>query len=389
MNNYRVIIIVLDSVGIGYLPDADKYGDSGCNTLGNIARAVSGLNLPQLARMGLGNIAPLAGIAPVENPSASFGKMAEKSAGKDTSSGHWELMGLINPWPFPTYPQGFPDEIIKPFQKQIGTKIIGNKPASGTEIIQQLGNHHLETGYPIVYTSADSVFQIAAHENIIPVSQLYHLCTIARRILTKPHNVARVIARPFIGKPDNFTRTSRRRDFSLPPAQPTLLDYLNSTLGIGKIKDIFAGRGITKSIHTKNNQDGIQQTISSIHSNTEYKLIFTNLVDFDMLYGHRNDVAGYYKCLREFDSHLPRILEVLREKDILLITADHGCDPTTPGTDHTREYVPLLVYGAAVKPGIDLGIRKTFADTAQTMAQLWDIPELTTGTSFLDKILNK
>ena len=389
MNNYRAIIIILDSVGIGQLPDAEKYGDRGCNTLGNIARAVSGLNLPQLARMGLGNIAPLAGMPKTENPLAGFGKMAARSAGKDTTSGHWELMGLINPRSFPTYPQGFPDQIIKPFQEQTGTRIIGNKPASGTAIINELGRYHMETGYPIVYTSADSVFQIAAHEQIIPITRLYHFCALAREILTTPHNVARVIARPFTGQPGNFTRTRRRRDFSLPPPQPTLLDHINSTLGIGKIKDIFAGQGITKSIHTENNQDGIQKTISSIRNDTEHKLIFTNLVDFDMMYGHRNDVTGYYKCLQEFDGYLPHILEALRKEDILLITADHGCDPTTPGTDHTREYVPLLVYGPAITPGINLGIRNTFADAARTLAQLWDIPELTTGTSFLDNILSQ
>lgn len=384
--DYRVILIVLDSVGIGELPDASEYGDSRSNTLGNLADAVGGLKLPNLARLGLGNIAPIRGVPATEFPIACFGKMAELSKGKDTITGHWELMGIVNETPFPTYPNGFPPEVIESFQDAIGTKVIGNKPASGTEIINELGKIHMETGFPIVYTSADSVFQIAAHEEIIPVEKLYNFCRIARALLKPPHNVARVIARPFIGKPGAFIRTPRRMDFSIKPLHPTLLDYINNTLGIGKIWDIFSGQGITEGIKTKSNIEGISKTIHFIRHDRRYKLIFTNLIDFDMLYGHRNDVDGYYKALREFDSYIPKILKAMRRNDILILTADHGCDPTTPGTDHSREYVPLLVYGTCINPGVDLGTCTSFSDIAQTLAELWGLPRMPKGQSFLNKI---
>lgn len=384
---YRAIIIIMDSVGIGELPDADKYNDQGSNTLGNLANAVGGLDLPNLGRLGLGNISPVKGVPPSKFPTACFGKMAEASAGKDTTTGHWELMGILTSQPLPTYPNGFPKELIGSFEKAIGTKIIGNKPASGTEIIDELGKIHIETGYPIIYTSADSVFQIAAHEDIIPIERLYSLCETARNILTAPHNIARVIARPFIGKPGAFKRTERRKDFSIKPPKSTLLDYINSTVGIGKISDIFSGEGITESIHIKNNQEAIQKTINAIRDNREYKLIFTNLLDFDMLYGHRNDINGYYKALVEFDNYIPAILKIMRKNDILFITADHGCDPTTLSTDHSREYVPLLVYGTRINPGINLGTRKSFSDVGQTLAELWKLPKLENGVSFLKEIL--
>lgn len=379
----RAIIIVLDSVGIGELPDADRYNDQGSNTLGNLANALGGLNLPNLARLGLGNISPVKGVEPALFPTASFGKMLEASAGKDTTTGHWELMGIITEKAFPTYPDGFPRDLIESFEKAASTKVLGNKPASGTEIINELGKSHMETGFPIVYTSVDSVFQIAAHEDIIPVEKLYKLCETARNLVS----TARVIARPFIGRPGAFKRTEKRKDFSIRPSKLTLLDKINSTLGIGKIYDIFSGQGITDSIHTKNNLEGIQKTIHAIRDDKRHKLIFTNLLDFDMLYGHRNDINGFYKALKEFDTCLPVIQKAMRKTDILIITADHGCDPTTPSTDHSREYVPLLVYGTGINPGINLGTRKSFSDAGQTLAELWKLPKLENGISFLDKIL--
>jgi phosphopentomutase len=388
MQNKRAIIIILDSVGIGELPDADKYNDTGSNTLGNLAKEMSGLSLHNLEKAGLGNIVPIAGICPEKNPSFCYGKMAELSNGKDTTTGHWELMGIVTERPFPTYPLGFPPEIIEKFQELIGTKVIGNKPASGTEIIKELGETHVETGYPIVYTSADSVFQIAAHEKIIPLKKLYKFCTIAREMLVCPHNVSRVIARPFIGENGLFTRTKNRRDFSIRPPEKTILDGINSTLGIGKIWDIFAGQGITESIHTENNKDGIDKTINAIKKDISHKLIFTNLVDFDMLYGHRNDTTGYYEALKEFDSYLPFIMSSLKEDDLLIVTADHGCDPTTQSTDHSREYVPLLVYGKHIIKGINLGTRKSFSDVAQTLAEYFDLQKIKNGESFLS-LINK
>ncbi|WP_181950077.1 phosphopentomutase [Moorella stamsii] len=384
----RVIVIVLDSVGVGELPDAAKYGDEGSNTLGNIAAAVE-LYLPNMARLGLGNILPLKGIAPVAAPAAAYGKMASRTAGKDTTSGHWELAGLILERPFPLYPRGFPPEIIEPFEKAIGRKVLGNKPASGTVIIEELGAEHMRTGYPIVYTSADSVFQIAAHEDVIPVQELYRYCKIARQLLTGEHAVGRVIARPFVGEPGHFIRTDRRQDFSLEPPRPTLLDAVMNAglqvMAVGKIKDIFAGRGISRWIHTHDNMDGVDQTRNFIRESNR-GLIFTNLVDFDMRYGHRNDVAGYAAALEAFDRRLPELLEALNEKDVLVLTADHGCDPTTPSTDHSREYVPLLVYGNRIQP-VDLGVRSTFADLGATVAELLGVPYDLAGESFTSMLM--
>ena len=385
----RAIIIVLDSVGIGEMPDAAAYGDAGSNTLGNLAETCGGLNLPNLQRLGLGNIRPITGVPPAEHPGASYGIMAEASAGKDTTTGHWEIAGIVTEKAFPLYPDGFPPEIIEPFEDAIDRKVIGNKASSGTEIIKELGEIHVKTGSPIVYTSGDSVFQIAAHEEVIPVEELYRICRIARRQLKGKHNIARVIARPFVGKAGNFTRTENREDFSLKPHHPTVLDAAieqgKRVFGIGKIIDIFAGKGVSDSNHTGNNKAGITETIRAIRE-SDYDIIFTNLVDFDMLWGHRNDTEGYRKSLEEFDQRLPEILRGIKPGDLLILTADHGCDPTTPSTDHSREYVPLLACGPSFKNGIDLGIRKSFADIAATIAEHLSIDYKTVGTSFLPDI---
>ncbi|MBI5182445.1 MAG: phosphopentomutase [Nitrospirae bacterium] len=384
-----VLLIILDSLGIGELPDAGEYKDEGSNTLGNIAKAVGGIKLPHLEMLGIGNIGRFEGIKKSKNPIASFGIMAEASKGKDTTTGHWEIAGIILDKAFPTYPNGFPSEIIEPFKKKIGRNILCNKPASGTEIINKLGNEHIKTGSPIIYTSADSVFQIAAHEDVIPPEDLYEMCRIARGLLKHPYNVSRVIARPFAGTSGKFTRTERRRDFSLPPPEKTLLDILTDNLiqvlGIGKIDDIFAGKGITDSIHTKDNTDGIKKILDAM-AKIEKRLIFVNLNDYDSKYGHRNDVEGYAKALMEFDKELPKILDKMRKDDILIITADHGCDPTTPSTDHSREYVPLLVYGDSVKSGVNIGTRKTFADLGQTIAEIFNVEKLKVGVSFWKEI---
>jgi phosphopentomutase len=381
----RVILIVLDACGIGELPDADKYGDSGSNTLVNTARAVGGLNLGNLEKLGLGNIDSLPGVPPQENPLANFGKMAEKSAGKDSTTGHWEISGLILDRPFPVYPFGFPQEIIEKFQKAIGQEILWNKPASGTEIIKNLGEEHIRTRKPIVYTSADSVFQIACHEDIIPVDQLYQMCQRAREILTGDDGVARVIARPFVGKPGFFKRTERRKDFSLAPPEDTILDIMKQNgfqvFGIGKIEDLFAGKGLTEAIHTKSNKDGVDKLIQTMREKFS-GLLFINLIDFDMLWGHRNDIFGFARGLEEFDQRLPEILHLLKEDDILFITADHGCDPTTPSTDHSREYVPLLVFGDKLKQGINLGERESFCDIAQTLEEIFSLKGIKNGKSF-------
>ncbi|MDK2887607.1 MAG: phosphopentomutase [Thermoanaerobacter sp.] len=385
----RLTLIVLDSVGIGELPDAERYGDKGSNTLANTARAVGGLNLPNLGRLGLGNILAIEGVPPVKQPLAAYGRMAEASAGKDTTTGHWEIAGLLLERPFPVYPHGFPPEIIEPFEKRIGRPVLGNRAASGTAIIEELGEEHIKTGYPIVYTSADSVFQIAAHEEVIPVNELYGMCRVARELLTGPHAVGRVIARPFVGKPGAFKRTDRRRDFSLPPPAPTVLDLLTqngfSVLAVGKIEDIFAGRGITEAIHTKDNMDGVDRTIACMRR-LERGLIFTNLVDFDMLYGHRNNPRGYAAALEAFDRRLPEILSAVRPDEVLIITADHGCDPTTSSTDHSREYVPLLVYGPLVEPGVNLGTRSTFSDVAASVAEFFGL-SYPRGTSFAREVV--
>jgi phosphopentomutase len=376
----RATIIVLDGVGIGELPDADKYGDVGSNTLVNLKKAVPKLHLPNMCKLGLGNIegADIFGIE--QSPTGLYGKLAEHSAGKDTTTGHWEISGVWLDKPFPTYPNGFGEDIIAPFEKAIGRKIIGNCVASGTQIINELGDEHIKTGCPIVYTSADSVFQIASHEDIIPVDTLYNYCTIARKML----NVGRVIARPFTGTSGNYTRTERRKDFSLEPTGTTLLDEVKKAgmecACVGKIEDIFAMRGITKSVHTTNNADGIEQTISYLKEDFD-GLIFTNLVDTDMLYGHRNDINGFASALEYFDSKLPEIISAMKDGDILFITADHGCDPTTPSTDHSREYIFLL--GCGNIPKINIGTRKTYADIAASIAKYLNINANINGESFL------
>lgn len=390
----RAIIVVLDSVGIGALPDAADFGDAGSNTLVNIKKARPETSLPHLCALGLGNIQGegIALLGKAEAPKGAFGKMAEKSIGKDTTTGHWEIAGIITKKPFPTYTEtGFPKEVIDAFEAAIGTKCIGNYAASGTVIIQDLGPEHVKTGYPIVYTSADSVFQIAAHEDVIPVEELYEICEKARKILTGEHGVARVIARPFIGnEKEGFTRTKNRRDFSLEPTGVTILDLAKEkgmeVVAIGKIEDIFEHRGMTKADHTANNAEGIEKTLQFMKE--EFAgILFTNLVDTDMIYGHRNDVEGYASALEYFDHKLPEILSLMKGEDILFITADHGCDPTTASTDHSREYVPVLVYGEKVKEGVDLGVRKTFADLGQTISDYLGLGAAFEAESFLADIL--
>ena len=382
----RVLWLVLDSAGIGPLPDAADYGDAGRNTFGHIARSRP-LRVPNLARLGLGNIAPLEHIPPAEAPLASFGRAATRSPGKDTTVGHWEMAGIWLDRPFPVYPHGFPPEIIVEFERQIGRGTLGNKPASGTEILKELGAEHLRTERPIVYTSGDSVFQIAAHENVIPVPELYRMCEIARRLLDGPHRVGRVIARPFAGAPGNFRRTANRHDYAVEPPKPMLLDVLAEravpVAAIGKIRDIYNDRGIGSHTPTKNNADGMEKIKAalSLHSR---RLIFANLVDFDMLYGHRKDVEGFARALEEFDAGLAALLSQLGAADLLLITADHGCDPCpcSPSTDHSREYVPVLAYAPAKPRGRDLGTRETLADMGQTVAEIFG-GRISHGTSFL------
>lgn len=387
----RVIVVVLDSVGIGELPDAAEFGDMGSHTLGNMADAVGGLNLPNLERMGLGNIAILQGIKPQVEPTAAFGKMAEVSAGKDTTTGHWELMGLQLKKPFPLYPDGFPADVMVAFEEAIGRRTLGNYPASGTVIIEELGAEHLRTGKPIIYTSGDSVFQIAAHEEVIPIDELYRICEIARQLLRGKHEVSRVIARPFVGQPGDFRRTANRHDYSVVPPMPTVLDALKeagySVYAVGKIKDIFVGQGITDSAYTLDNADGIEKTLAAIRDQNEAGLIFTNLVDFDAKYGHRNNPQGYADSLAEFDRRLPEIVDALKEDDILIITADHGNDPTTPSTDHSREYVPILIAGQTIRAGTNIGVRSTFADLAATIATIFNIKLPPVGQSFQLEIM--
>ena len=387
----RIIIIVLDSVGIGELPDAYKFGDEGSNTLVNTAKAVGGLNVPNLESFGLGKIGDIPGVSKEVDAKAFYGKMIEASAAKDTTSGHWEIMGVITEKPFPTYPKGFPDDVIKAFTTAIGRPILGNKTASGTEIIKELGEEHIKTGFPIVYTSADSVFQIAACEDVIPIESLYEMCNCARDILKGKHNVGRVIARPFIVENGIYTRTERRRDFSLPPPEETVLDKAvkkgYEVVGVGKIGDIFAHRGLTREIHATNNRDGVLKTIESIRE--DFKgIIFTNLIDFDMKYGHRNNPEGYAEALESFDKSLPEIVDALKAGDVIIITADHGCDPTTLSTDHSREYVPLLVFGKKLnKPG-SLGIRNSFADIGATVSEALLESRLDKGESFFTELIS-
>lgn len=366
----RAIIIVLDSVGIGGAEDCSFYGDEGSNTLKNTAAAVGGLHLPHLAQLGLGNLDDIKGVPALTATVGAHGIMKEKSKGKDTTTGHWEMMGLVLEHPFPTYPQGFPESLITEFENRIGVKTLGNTVASGTVIIEELGPEHIRTGYPIVYTSADSVFQIAAHEEVIPLDKLYEYCRMARSLLVGEHGVGRVIARPFVGEPGHFVRTPNRHDFSLEPG-PNVLDGIVQAglpvIGVGKIKDIFAGRSVTESYPTKNNADGISRILEVMQQKAE-GLIFVNLIDFDQLYGHRNNPAGYAAALEDFDRHLPDIMQAMGAEDMLLITADHGCDPTTVSTDHSREHVPLLVYGPNLKNGVDLGRRDSFGDLGLTVA---------------------
>ena len=387
----RVLLIVLDGLGIGELPDADEYGDKGSNTLRNMADAVRGLNLPNLESLGLGFLGEFKGIGMPSQLKGCYGKMAEASKAKDTTSGHWEMMGVIVDKPFPTYPDGFPGEIIDAFEKAIGRKVLGNKPASGTEIIKELGPEHMRTGSPIVYTSADSVFQIAAHEEIIPVEDLYRMCKIARGILKYPYNIGRVIARPFVGRKGSFIRTPRRKDYSVSPFKKTVLEYLieggMDVISIGKVKDIFAGKGFTKTIPVSDNNDAISKTILSFNA-MKKGIVWVTLVDFDTLYGHRNDPQGYAKALEDFDKRLPEIFEIIKKDDLLIITADHGCDPTTPSTDHSREYVPLLVYGPAIKKGINLGLRKSFSDIGATILDAFELKKSVVGKSFRGEITN-
>jgi len=385
----RVIWIVLDSVGIGELPDAAEYGDTGRNTLGHIAESRT-LQIPTLAELGIGNIAPLQHVPPAETPRGFYGKGATVSPGKDTTTGHWEMAGVWLDQAFPVYKQGFPPEVMEPFEKQIGRKTLGNKPASGTEIIKELGEEHVRTGKPIVYTSGDSVFQIAAHEEVIPIAELYRMCEIARKLLDGKHRVGRVIARPFMGAPGHFTRTSRRHDYAVDPPWPMLLDVLKErrvpVLGVGKIHDIYNGRGVDDYVTTKSNADGMEKLTAAL-GERKGGLIFCNLVDFDMLYGHRKDVEGFAKSLEEFDVGLDAYLPLLKASDLLMITADHGCDPDPrwETTDHSREYVPILAYTPAAPRGASLGVRETLADMGQTVAENFGgaIPH---GKSFLGEL---
>lgn len=388
-NINRVIWIILDSVGMGALPDADRFGDEGTNTIAHVSAKHGGLRVPNMVRLGLGNIDGMLGIEKISHPIGAYGRMKEMSNGKDTTIGHWEMTGIYSPVKFPTYPYGFPETIINEFIKQANLPgILGNKAASGTQIIQELGKEHIRTGKPIVYTSADSVFQIACHEDIYSPEELYKMCEIARNILTGKDEVARVIARPFIGK-EIFERTSNRRDFSKKPNENNLLVKMKEAgldvIGVGKIGDIFAGSGITEAVHTRDNMDGMNQTIAYMEKENR-GLIFTNLVEFDSKWGHRNDFEGYAVGLEEFDIRLGELMEAMKERDLLIINADHGCDPTAKGTDHTREYVPLLVYGKKRNSSVNLGTRETFADVGQTIADIFKLKKLPIGTSFLSDI---
>ncbi len=384
----RVVLLVLDSCGCGAAPDAKRYGDEGANTLGNMSYKVGGMTLPHLQALGLGHLTTILGVPPVAAPRGAYGKMREASAGKDTTTGHWELCGLQLDEAFPTFPDGFPAEMIERFEKETGRGVLGNRTASGTQILDELGPEHMKTGSLIVYTSADSVFQIAAHEEVVPLPELYRCCEIARRLCDE-RNVARVIARPFVGAPGSFKRTYNRRDFSQPPPSPTVLDAIvesgRPVVGVGKIWDIFAGRGVTENVHSEGNADGLQRTLEAF-DRTKEGVIFTNLVDFDMVYGHRRDAEGYYRALQAFDAFLPALESRLGPRDLVILTADHGNDPTFPGTDHTREMVPVLALGARCA-GRDLGTRVGFYDVAQTMADGFGLKPWPRGQSFLATVL--
>jgi phosphopentomutase len=384
----RVLLMVCDSFGVGETPDAAEYGDLGANTIGNTARAVGGLGAPNLAALGLGLLTDAPGLDPRADPGTAHGKMRERSAGKDTTTGHWEVAGLIVEHPFPTYPEGFPAEVMEPFERAIGRGILGNRPASGTEIIAELGEEHLRTGKPIVYTSGDSVFQIATHKDVVPLDQLYEWCRVARGILDGEHRVGRVIARPFVGPSGSFARTHERRDYSVEPFGATYLDLIAGAgipvYGVGKIPDIFAGRGLTDSEHTESNMHGVDVTLGYLKS-ADHLLVVTNLVDFDSKYGHRNDPHGYARCVEEFDDRVPELVEAVGPDGALFLTGDHGCDPTDPSTDHTREHTPVLVAGGALggRESVDLGIRETFADLGATVADLFGVgPRGQAGESF-------
>ena len=382
----RAIVIVMDSVGIGELPDARQYGDEGSNTLGNIDKQVP-LEIPTLRALGLEQVGGLTRLTrPTRLTPGAFGRMAEASAGKDSVTGHWELMGIVLDRPFPVFPNGFPADIVAEFSRQSRRCVLGNKAASGTQIIDELGAEHLSTGALIVYTSADSVFQIAAHEDIVPVPELYRACEIAYKLVGEGLGVGRVIARPFVGTPGHFKRTANRHDYALPPPRETLLDRVTAAslpvVAIGKIEDLFAGRGITRAFHTASDDEGMDHVERQM-TDIDRGLIFTNLVDFDTQYGHRNDIEGYARNLERFDARLGALLPRLRDDDVLIVTADHGNDPTTASTDHSREYVPLLVTGARVRSGVDLGTRRTFADVGQTLAEVFGVTRLDHGTSFL------
>ncbi|MGB8644321.1 MAG: phosphopentomutase [Anaerolineae bacterium] len=390
MNVQRVTVIVLDGVGAGEAPDAAEYGDVGTNSLGNTARAVGGLLLPNMERMGLGYITAMDGVPPAPNPTGGYGRMQPRSAGKDTVAGHWEMMGVYLPEPFPTYPNGFPPEVLDEFTARTGLGVLANKPASGTEIIQEFGAEHMRTGKPIVYTSADSVFQIAAHEEVIPLEELYRISEISRAMLTGKHGVGRVIARPFVGDhAGNFKRTEHRRDYPRTPQTPTMMDRLiaagKQVYSVGKIDDIFGHRGITTGHHTTNNLESIKALIDYLGENFD-GLLFANLIEFDMIYGHRNDPKGYAAALAQFDDHVPAIQAAMREGDICIVTGDHGVDPTTPGTDHSREYVPLLVFGPRVH-GVDLDTRKTLADIGATIAEAFGLDQPEGSESFLRQVV--
>ena len=386
----RVIWMVIDSVGIGALPDSEKFGDVNVNTLGNIVKTYKDIKIPNMINLGLSNIEGVESLESINNPKGSFGRAKEVSKGKDTTTGHWEMTGVLVETPFKTYENGFPKEIIEEFERKTNRKVIGNKPASGTAILDELGEQQMKTGEVIVYTSADSVFQIAAHEEIIPLDELYRMCEIAREIMMGENAVARIIARPFVGKPGAFERTSNRRDYSLSPFEDTVLDTIKKSnldvIGVGKIEDIFNKQGITEAIHTKDNMDGVDQTINYIKKDNK-GLIFTNLVDFDSKYGHRRDVEGYKNALEEFDARIPEILENMKDDDILIINSDHGNDPTYKGTDHTREYIPILIYGKNVVNGYNLGTRNSFADIGATVADILNVDSPKNGKSFKNEII--
>lgn len=384
----RVFLIVLDSVGIGEMPDAAEYGDSGSNTLGAVYTSPY-FSMPNMEKLGLFHIDGV-DVSSQVKPQGAYARIMEASKGKDTTIGHWEIAGMISEQPLPSFPKGFPEELIKEFEERTGRKVICNLPYSGTDVIRDYGEEHIKTGALIVYTSADSVFQIAAHEGIVPIEELYHYCEIARELCTGNYGVGRVIARPFEGEAPNFARTVRRHDFSLEPGEITMLDQLLANqlavIGVGKINDIFAGKGIGSMVRTSGNAEGIQRTLEYMQQDFE-GLCFVNLVDFDMLYGHRNDVEGYAKALTYFDEKLPDILEKLKDEDILMITADHGCDPSTPSTDHSREYIPLVVYGNQIKQGVNLGTRTSFADIAASILEYFGVSQKTKGQSFLKEII--